>query len=301
MRKTPGVKLLNRILVATDFSIAGHRAITRAAQLAHQHEADLQLCHAAPDWNLFSRCTAAQKQLYDEVTLHAQSAMRDEVNRVLNQFGVHAQGEVQLGKASEVIARAIALYLPTIVVAGARGEHEPRIAPPALGGTALKLLLRMECPLLLVRGDDSLRYRTSLAAVQQPSDLSRRVILWSTALVPGDACHIVHAYDAPYSERMRLCGTSDAAVQACVLTAEEVARERFDTLLSAAVPDSHAHLHLVYGNPLGVLVTEIARHNPQLLVVGRRESERGQSPRESSGSTALRMAYHAPVDVLVVP
>jgi len=86
-----------------------------------------------------------------------------------------------------------------------------------------------------------------------------------------------------------------------VLTAEEVARERFDKLLSAAVPDSHTHLHLVYGNPLGVLVTEIARHNPQLLVVGRRESERGQSPRESSGSTALRMAYHAPVDVLVVP
>src|ERR1700727_2851354 len=84
MRKTYRVKLLNRILVATDFSVAGQRAVTRAAQLHHQHEANLQLLHAAPDWNLFSRCTTAQKQLYDEVTLHAQSAMRDEVNRVLN-------------------------------------------------------------------------------------------------------------------------------------------------------------------------------------------------------------------------
>jgi len=294
------MRLLNRILVATDFSVAGQRAVTRAGQLANRNEADLHIVHATPDWNLFSRSTSARQQHYDEVTLHAQSAMRDEVSRVLGTFGVHAQGEVQLGKASEVICRAITSYRPTIVVVGARGEHEPPIAPAALGGTSLKLFLRIDRPLLLVRSEDSRPYRTSLVAVQQVSELSRRGVLWGTALVPGGDCHIVHAYDAPYSERMRLCGTNSAAIEACVLSTEAAARGSLDQLLAASAPDSRVHLHLERGNPLGILVTEIARYDPQIVVVGRRENERGQSPREFSGSTGLRMAYHTPVDVLVI-
>ena len=301
MRETLVMKLLNRILVATDFSAAGRRAVTRAGRLASQNGADLQIVHAAPDWNLFSRSTPARQQHYDEVTLHAQRAMRDEVNRVLSEFGVHGRGEVQLGKASEVICRAIASYQPTLVVAGARGEHEPPVAPAALGGTALKLFLRMERPLLLVRSEDSRPYRTSLVAVQQVSERSRRVVLWGTALVPDGDCHIVHAYDAPYSERMKLCGTSSAAIEACVLSTEAAARESFDQLLAAAAPDSRVHLHLDHGSPLGILVTEIAHYDPQVVVVGRRENEREQAPREFSGSTGLRMAYHTPVDVLVIP
>ena len=295
------MKLLNRILVGTDFSPAGHLAVSRAGQLASRHGSDLYLVHATPDWSLFSRWTSARRQHYDEISLRAQSAMRGEVNRILSVFGVHAHGDVELGKASEAITRTIASYEPALVVVGARGEHEPRIAPAALGGTSLKLLLRMACPLLLVRQGDSQPWRTSLAAVHEASELSRRVVLWGSALIPGGDCHIVHAYDAPYSERIRLCGTSDDVVEACSLAAEGVARESLDNLLAAAAPDSHAHLHLVHGNPLGVLVTEIARHGPQLVVIGRQESGPGHSPSESLGTMALRMAYHTPVDVLIIP
>jgi nucleotide-binding universal stress UspA family protein len=227
--------------------------------------------------------------------------MRGEVNRILSTFEVHAHGEVQLGKASKVITRTINSYQPTLVVAGGRGEHEPRIAPAALGGTALKLFLRIACPLLLVREGDSRACQTSLATVHEASELSRRVVLWGSTLVPGGDCHVVHIYDAPYSERMRLCGTGIAAVDACVLATEAGARESLGELLSAAAPDSRVHLHLVHGNPLGVLVTEIARHGPQLVVIGRQQSGRGQSPHESLGTMALRMAYHTPVDVLVIP
>jgi universal stress protein E len=295
------VKLLNRILVATDFSPAAHLAVSRAGQLASRHGSDLHVVHATPGWALFSRWTTARRQDYDEISSHAQTAMCSEVNRILSVFGVRAHGDVQLGKASEVITRAITSYEPTLVVLGARGEREPHIAPAALGGTSLKLLLRIACPLLLVRQGDSQPCRTSLAAVQEASALSRRVVLWGSALIPGGDCHIVHVYDAPYSERIRLCGTGDDAVEACALTAEAVARESLDSLLAAAAPDSHIQLHLVRGNPLGAMVTEIARHGPQLVAIGRQESELGQSPHESLGTMALRLAYHTPVDVLVVP
>jgi nucleotide-binding universal stress UspA family protein len=295
------MQLLNRILVATDYSVAGRRAVNRAGQLAKQLGTALHLLHATPDWNLFARWTSGQPQHYDEITLHAQSAMRDEVNHVLREFGVHAQGEIQLGKASEVITRAIDSYQPSMVVAGARGEHEPHSAPAALGGTSLKLFWRMKGPLLFVRGDESPPYRTSLAAVQPASELSRELVLWGTALVPGGDCHVVHSYDAPYSERMRLCGTSTAAIEACILATETEARRGLDRMPAAASPNSNVHLHLVHGNPLGNLVTAIAHYCPQLVVVGRHESERRQPPHESYGSTGLRMAYHTPVDVLVIP
>ena len=44
--------ILKRILVATDLSATGHRAVMRAGQLARQWETGLFLVHARPDWNL---------------------------------------------------------------------------------------------------------------------------------------------------------------------------------------------------------------------------------------------------------
>ena len=60
-------------------------------------------------------------------------------------------------------------------------------------------------------------------------------------------------------------------------------------------------MHLMRGNPLGVLVTEIARCAPQLVVVGRHEGPGRPTQQESFGDTGLRIAYHTPVDVLVIP
>jgi universal stress protein E len=293
------MKLLNRILVATDFSAAGQRAVTRAGLLAQQCQAELHVLHAAPDWNLFSRWTSARQEHYEAINQHAQRALRGEVNRILSVYGIHARGEVQLGKASEVIERAATSYQPDLIVLGARGEHEPRIAPAALGGTALKTLLRADRPLLLVREDHAHPYRTSIAAVHEPSDMAKRLILWGSALVSGGDCHIVHVFDAPYYERLRLCGTDSAAIEACVQTTEAMARQGLDKLLLAAAPDARVHLHLMRGNPLGVLVTEIACHAPQLVVIGRHDNDAGHPA--GGGTVALRMTYHTPVDVLVIP
>lgn len=292
---------LHRILVATDFSRAGGLAVARAAELAREHDAVLRVVHATPDWNVFSRWSSAQKHHFDQIALHAQAALNNEVKRVHSTFGVHTEGELHVGKASEVIVRAIGSFEPTLVVAGARGEHEPRIAPAALGGTAIKLLFRTEKPLLLVRGNDAVPYKTSMAAVNGPTELSRRVVGWASGLVPNGDCHIVLGYDTPYSERMRFCGIDPLIIKDCVASAEATARESLETLVGEAAKDSHTHLHLEKGSPLGILVTEMATFYPQVVVVGRHETEPGQSPAEAFGSLGFRMAYHIPVDVLVVP
>jgi len=295
------MKLLHRILVATDFSTAARLAVSRAGQLASQHAAELHIVHATPDWNLFSRWTAARKEHYDLISLHAQQALRAEVERVLQTYGVHARGELQLGRASEVILRARAAYEPDLIVVGARGEHKPPVAPAALGGTTLKLMLSAVCPLLLVRNEHTDPYRTSLAAIHATSELSRQLARWATALVPEGECHIVHAYDTPYLERIHACGVSRAESDLCVAAAEQAARKSLDQLVASIEPGARVQVHLVRGNPLGVLVTETARYNPQLVVIGRHEGPGGPGMHDNLGDRGLRMAYHTPVDVLVVP
>lgn len=294
------MSLLNRILAATDFSPAGRLAVTRAGQLAAQYKADLQLVHATPDWNLFSRWTSARREHHDAVTLRAQCAMREEVNWVLSQFAVHARGDIQLGKASRVIARVAADYQPSVIVCGARGEHQPRISPESFGGTTLKLLLHTEYPLLLVRGWNFKPVRVSIAAVHDVCDVARRVVLWGSSLVGTGDCHVVHAFEAPYFERTRACDVSEAAIEECILATQSAARSIVADVAAAAAPEARMHSHIVRGNPLGVLVTEVARHQPTLVVVGRQEARPGDS-HEPFGTEGLRIAYHCPVDTLVVP
>jgi hypothetical protein len=35
-------------------------------------------------------------------------------------------------------------------------------------------------------------------------------VFWATALAQAGECHIFHAYEVPYVERMRLCGVDQA-------------------------------------------------------------------------------------------
>jgi universal stress protein E len=291
---------LERILVATDFSRAGQAAVDRAAQLASQHRAELRLIHASPDWHLFSRWTSAKEEHYRAVIEHAHQAMRAEVDRLATQFGITAQGGVSLGKASRVIGQAAVHYHPSLIIAGARGEHQPRISPEAFGGTTLKLLLRTSYPLLLVRGWDPKPYRVSIGAVHDLCELSRRVVFWGSSLVGSGDCHLMHAYEAPYFERTRACGLSAAEIDECATATEAEARRIVSGVLTAAAPEAHMHSHIVRGNPLGCLVTEVAHYQPTLVVLGRREPGT-ESSAEPFGTEGLRMAYHCAVDTLVVP
>ena len=291
---------VNRILVATDFSPGGRLAVRRAGQLASQYNAELHIAHASPDWNLFSRWTVARQEHYQAISRRAELAMRDEVAWVLSEYGIHAHGDIQLGKASRVIERVASELRPSLIVAGARGEHQPRVSPESFGGTTLKLLWHTQYPLLLVRGWDFKPYRVSIAAIHDTCDISKRVVSWGSSLVGAGECHVIHAYEAPYFERTRACDVSESSIAACVAAAESAARAIVDDVVKAAAPTAHIHPHIVRGNPLGALVSEIALYQPTLVALGRCEAHPGE-PQEPFGTEGFRMAYHCPVDTLVVP
>lgn len=293
--------MLTRILVATDFSPLGRAAVARAGSLAKQSHAELRLIHATADWNLFSRSISADQKVYASLTSHAESALREEIGWVWTEFGVRARGDVHQGNATQVIFRVASEFQPSLLVIGARGEHAPQIAPAALGGTALKVIAHARFPVLLVRHTNGCAYREALVAMSDARDLATRLVRWGATLAPGSICHAVRAYDVPYIERLRLCGVGNATVAACVEDARLGAQRDTDEVLRTVQEYAEIRTHLVSGEPLAVVLTEIVRDRVQLLIVGKHSQRANETGHDLLGSVGVRIAYHAPIDVLVVP
>lgn len=292
--------VLKRILVATDLSAESERVVMRAGQLARQWEARLFLVHARPDWNLFSRWQPAGQESYADVAKSADEPLRKTLGTLASRFGVHAQCHSRLGKASHVIAAMVAELEPHLLVIGARGEHGACGPNPCLGGTALKLLTKVETPLLLVRGGGDAPYSSALIAVDVPSPLSRRAVLWGSGLVADGECHLVHAFEVPYLERMHLQGIAAAVLERRRREFEEATNKALREVSGAAEGNARLHLTAIPGEPVSAILERIARLAPDLVVVGKRELQAPHVRSGAMGGVGFRIAYHAPTDVLVI-
>ena len=293
--------VLKRILVATDLSAAGRRAVMRAGQLARQWEANLFLAHVRPDWNLFSRWRPASQDSYQDVARGCESSLRLTLAELESRFAVHARCESRLGKASQVIAALVAEIEPHLLLIGARGEHESCAPRPCLGGTALKLLARVEAPMLLVRQDCAAAYASAMVAVDMPGALSRRAVLWGSGLVGTGDCTVMHVFEVPYLERMRLQEIDEVVIERRRRQSEEAAMAIVQDLMGAAEGHAALHARAVCGEPVSTVLAELVRTPADLLVVGKREPSGPRAQSGAMGGVGFRIAYHAPTDVLVLP
>jgi universal stress protein E len=296
------VRVLKRILVATDFSQAARRAVWRAGNLARHHDATVHLVHAKPDWNLYCRASSAASGYYAALSQHAEQALTAELEYLQTTFGLRARGETSMGRASEVLARATSKFEPDLLVVGARGEHDADAKAPFLGGTALKLLAQSDCAVLLVRTQGVGGYAATLAAVDTAGEVALRVIEWADTLLEEGDCHLVHAFDVPYIERMRARGVPEGALADCIDEARQAAQSAVDRIFTPTTTTKEAlHVHLVRGEPITALLAEIERCAPEVVVVGKHQALPLERATRFVGTIALRLAYHAPADVLVVP
>lgn len=238
-----------------------------------------------------------------QLSRHRQSADRP-LHQILAEleatFGVHAQCDSRLGRASTVVAAMVAECKPHLVVIGARGEHEGCQVGPCLGGTALKLLTRVEQPLLLVRETTADAYTRSLVAVDTAGTLSRRAVLWGSGLVQGGDCHVVHAYDVPYVERMRLSHVTEAVLDARMRQVHDAAQTTVKEVLAAAEGPARLHAHTVRGEPVAAVLVEITRHAPQLVILGKSQSQVPRVLHGLMGAVGFRITFQAPADMLVI-
>jgi nucleotide-binding universal stress UspA family protein len=297
--------LLNRILAATDLSLPGQHAVMRAGQLARQCQATLRIVHARPDWNLYARWRPASPDAYQRIARRTDEQLGALQTQLTSEFGLHPRWDSRLGRASEVITAMASEFDPNLIVIGARGEHSaesgsdtPYIANT--GGTALKLLSRSHQALMLVRVSDASPYTKSVVAVDGPTPLARRAVLWGTSLVRGGETHIVHAYCIPYIERMRSAEGLAPLGDAQLKQATDAAWATLAEVRGAAGTSAKLEAKAVHADPTMATLQETALLGAQLVVIGKSNIQTPLTPSGAIGSVAFRIADQTPADVLIL-
>jgi nucleotide-binding universal stress UspA family protein len=288
---------IKRILAATDFSSRSRHAVDRAAHLAHRFDAELRIVHVVPDVLRSGRPFEHERSLQVDVTRGAERALECIGRDVQKRFSISASWTLIYGKASTAILEAQAAFSADLLVIGAQGETEPG-PMRALGGTTLKILPACTIPLLVVRLPVADHYRHLIVAVDN-SPRADDVLAVARSFATGAHCCVVHAFEMPYARRLAALKLSSETIDTYAAEQQTALRGTLARKVADAGLDKCSEIRVMRGDPLTVLMFEIERLEPDLVVLGKHAS--GSRGSERIGSTLLRLAYGADCDLLHVP
>jgi len=292
--------IVERILVATDFSAAGDRAVRAAANLARQEKAALRILHVAPSRRLLAGFWRSNDSALRAV--HRQAALT--LGRLAESIDPSHQLDlstgVVTGPAARRVIRAAADYRADLLVAGAHGENELSTGQPGLGGTALKLIGTAPCPLLLVRHLPENRAAKVLAAIDLTRD-SFQILAWASRSAVGGTLHVMHAYEVPFAARLEAYGIDRGTLN--VYTDDEHAsRDRqMAALIAETGCGTNVQRIVERGDAAVCLFAQIRKLAPTLVVVGTHAGRKGRRANTRYGSVCRYTAFFSPTDVLIVP
>ena len=286
---------IERVLVATDFSRAGQRAVEVAAEWAKLARAQLRVVHVVPPRGWLREAWGLKSSAADVIAHHATNALRQTADKVDPERSLELSTGVLSGTAAQSIRLAASGYRADLLVTGARGERD-EAGTRVLGGTSSKLLAAVAMPLLLVRRTREDPVSSVVAAVDL-SARSRAVLEWADFAAAERPLTAYHVYDVPFTARLEAYGLPPSAVDAYRDQAR-AQREAELAALVAPVARAGATTQVVeHGEAAVLLGRYIESIRPSLVVIGK-HVRRPRSP--SGGSVCRFVASSVSADVLVV-
>lgn len=293
------------ITVCTDFSPGALAAVDRAALLAVEQGAELCLLQACDTSALHragapARGAATEPPLGQSAMEVRTSALRQRLDETASQLaartGLKVEGAFGIGPALVVIGEHLQSRMPGLLVLGSR--YDPSTA--GLGGTALKLLRALACPVLVVRTEGAKVYRQVLSAVDL-RDGSVRAAVVALALFPRAHHHLLYAV-APALDASLEAGGFDAEQVQSLHQAMHRHAEGELRLLAQGLSTQTMHpvvAEVANDVPARALLVGAATLQADCVVVGHHDTTTvGQT---ELGSMALHVLQFVPGDVLVVP
>ncbi|MDP1537919.1 MAG: universal stress protein [Burkholderiales bacterium] len=285
------------ILAATDFSDDARNACRRAAHLASEHQASLELLHVISKpalallHDLFPQSGGAETRL----SADAQQALAAIVTEIAQAHGVAATIRVQVGTVVAEIQAAMART--DLLVLGSRGTSPLRDF--ILGTTAERLLARCTRPALVVKQATPTPYRRVLAAIDF-SPYSAAVIAAATRIAPQAELQVCHAFDVPFEGKLWMAGVSDEQINNYRIQARQAALSAISALV-ATLPETrkrHVLPAVVRGDAARVVLDQETQSAADLIVIGKQ----GRSALEELllGSVTRHVLSDSKCDVLVV-
>lgn len=285
-----------RIVAATDFSEDAGNAVLRAAMLASEQRAELELLHvvskrsldAVREW-IHTPLDVADRLLED-----VQRTLTDNAAGTFKKTGITALVQVKAGDVlSEILSSC---ERADMLAVGARGNNSLRDA--FLGTTAERLLGKCRRPVLIVKRPPEGAY----ARVLVPLDFtpnSEQALRMATRIAPNAMFVAVHAYEVPFEGRLRIAGTSDADIEAYRLRVSGKAGADIGALWRKVGTAAQGFGHVVErGSPALVILDQQRRMAADLIVIGKHELSLVES--FLLGSVTRRVLAEAECDVLVL-
>jgi nucleotide-binding universal stress UspA family protein len=287
---------LTRVLAATDLSAPARHAAERAALLASETGATLDLIHVATLAPLesFRRLVAGiPVELEERVLDAAREKVRELAAALQEAHGVRAGTHVVAGPLlSRIAAHADAADL---VVLGARGASFMRHL--LLGSTAERMIKRASRPTLVVKQAAHDRYQTVLVPVDF-SPHSVPAVRTARATAPGADIVLLHAFEVPFEGTLRSTGVREETIGHYRAAAKEAAAHRLRSLCrEAGLSEHETRLMIVHGDPTLNIIEQEQEQDCDLIAIGKH----GESPLEELllGSVTKHVLAESQCDVLV--
>ncbi len=276
------------ILLATDLSARGDRALDRALQLAKELHTKLIVLHVMESHAVTARLTTPvwRRLSTDHKALAERELAEDLANAEIPTEVVVTNGDPLV----RIMETADSFGCSLIVTGTARDETLGRLL---LGTTVEKLARQARQPVLVVKTRPRKPYRNVLVATDF-SPGSRQALHAALQLVPGADLTLFHAYDVPFQGK----NVPDDAVTRSFYKAAEQSSREFMAETPALAGVAAPRVVLECGQPETVLSEYSFNHRPDLVVTG--THGRTGLLRTAIGSVAERLLEALPSDVLIV-
>ena len=286
------------VLLATDLSARGDRALERAVAVAESQGAHLMIVHVFEELDestlSYGRRAAPAWQRPPDVVAIAKQRIRQGLRTDLGDSVERATLLIEEGDPAEVIEHIVASERVDLVITGIARERLFASRPVILGKTLEQLLRRLPVPILVVRNRARSAYQ-HIVVTTDFSDPSGRALQVALRFFPTQTLHLLHASEAPYSTLVSDGGRHAESYR----EVRAVELEAF--LASIFIPDEDRKriVPLIEPGSPQQLVREYGQmHCADLVVLG--THGRGAVVETILGSTAKSILSSLPCDALVV-
>ncbi len=287
-----------KVLLATDLSARGDRALERAIAIAQRHDAQLLIVHAYEELDESTltygrRAAPSWRQPPDAVALMKErigQGLRADLGAAVAKATILLEG----GNPAEVIEGVAISGRVDLVITGIAREGVFATRPVILGRTVEQLLRRLPVPVLIVRN----RVRSAYERIVVTTDFSEPsacALQLAVRFFPVESLYLLHASEAPYETL-----ASDASRHAeSFLEIRAADLEKFLSSIYLPEGDRKRIIPVIEPGPPRQLIREyVQMHGADLVVLG--THGRGPVLEALLGSGAKSILSTLPCDALVV-
>jgi nucleotide-binding universal stress UspA family protein len=289
---------LSKIVLATDLSARGDRALERAIAMAAEAKAQLIIVHAFEEFEesgitYGKRPAPSWRRPWNAVET-AKHRIRQGLRADLGDAVDQARLLIEDGDPAEVIERVANSERVGLVIVGIAREGLFASRPVVLGRTVEQLIRRLYVPILIVRNRARLPYQHIVVATDF-SEASAYALRVALRFFRSETLYLLHASVAPYSNHV-----SDPQRHAD--SYKQTLAEDFDKFVaSLSLPDDDKRRLVTViepGPPEQIVPEYVHVRGADLVVLG--THGRGAMLEIFLGSTAKEILSSLPCDALVV-